>query len=153
VLDHSSRVRAYTNYPRLCSRVDKFIIGRYLCNDADLTWSNPHISVTIGVAIISTALIFSPSIPAEFRSMAGTTYFALASVMACHVFRAVLLGTIKDPQGNTAEIVSFYRSTADTRDDNDVKPGRSSKLDINFAVETVTATESNGPSHPVWKRS
>jgi hypothetical protein len=154
VPDHSSRVRAYTNYPRLCCRADKFIIGRYLlCNDADLAWSNLHISVTIGVAIISTALIFSPSIPAELHSMAGSTYFALASVMACRVFRVVFLGTIKDPQENTAKIVSFYRSTADTRDDNDVEPGRSSRLDINFAVETVTAAESNGPRIRYGKRS
>jgi hypothetical protein len=39
--------------------------------------------------------------------------------MACRVFRAVLLGTIKDPQVNTAKLVSFYRSTADTLNDND----------------------------------
>jgi hypothetical protein len=120
VPDYSSRVRAYTNYPRLCCRADKFIIGRYLlCNDVDLAKSNPHISVTIGVAIISTALIFSPSIPGELHSMAGSAYFALASVMACRVCRAVLLGTIKDPQVNTVKLVSFYRSTADTLNDND----------------------------------
>jgi hypothetical protein len=51
--------------------------------------------------------------------MAGSAYFALASVMACRVFRAVLLGTIKDPQVNTAKLVSFYRSTADTLNDDD----------------------------------
>jgi hypothetical protein len=64
--------------------------------------------------------------------------------MACRVFRAVLLGTIKDTQMNTAKLVSFYRSTADTRNNNDVKPGCPSKLEINVAVEMATPAESNG---------
>jgi hypothetical protein len=109
------------------------------------------ISVTIGVAIISAALILSPSIPGELHPILGSAYFALASAMACRVFRAVLLGTIKDPQMNTAKLMSFYRSTANTRNDNNVKPGHSSKLDINVAVETATAADSNG-WYPLWER-
>ena len=100
------------------------------------------ISVTIGVAIISVALILSPSVPGELHPILGSGYFALASAMACRVFRAVLLGTIQDPQMNTAKLVSFYRSTANARDNNHVKC--SSKLEINVAVETATAAESNG---------
>jgi len=102
------------------------------------------ISVTIGVAIISAALILSPSIPGELHAILESAYFALASAMACRVFRAVLLGTIQDPQMNTAKLVSFYCSTANARDNKHVKPSCSSKLEINVAVETATAATSNG---------
>jgi len=101
------------------------------------------LSVTIGVTIISAALILSPSIPDELHPILGPGYFALASAMACRVFRAVLLGTIQDPQMNTTKLVSFYRSTANARDNKHVKPSCSSKLEINVAVETATAAESN----------
>ncbi|KIM89283.1 hypothetical protein PILCRDRAFT_813213 [Piloderma croceum F 1598] len=93
--------------------------GLHQLSKALLQSGQVYYCVTIGVAIISTALIFSSSIPTELHSMAGSAYFALASVMACRVFRAVLLGTIKDPQVNTAKLVSFYRSTADTLNDKD----------------------------------
>ena len=111
----------------------------------------PHISVTIGVAIISAALILSPSIPGELHPILGSSYFALANAMACRVFRAVLLGTIKDPQMNTAKLMSFYRSTVNTRNDNDIRPDRSSKSQKNVAAEMATATESNG-CYPLWER-
>jgi hypothetical protein len=109
-------VRAYTNCPKLCYKADKLIICQYFVSFyPDLPWSNSHISITIGVAIIATALILSPSIPGELHPILGSSYFALASAMACRVFRAVLLGTIKDRQLNTAKLVSFYRSTTDTQ--------------------------------------
>jgi hypothetical protein len=107
--------------------------------------------VTIGVAIISAALILSPSIPGELHPILGSSYFALANAMACRVFRAVLLGLIKDPQMNTAKLMSFYRSTVNTRDDNDIRPHRSSKSEKNVTAETATATESNG-CYPLWER-
>jgi len=143
--DHSSRARAYTNCPKLYCRAAKFIICRHLlCNNVDLAWSNVHISVTIGVAIIATAFILSPSTSGDLHPILGSVYFALATTMACRVFRAVLLGTIKDTQVNTAKLVSFYHSTANTRNNNDVKPGSPSKLEINVAVEMPMPVESNG---------
>jgi len=84
--------------------------------------------------------------------------------MACRVFRAVLLGTIKDRQLNTAKLVSFYRSTTDTqfcgdakdatitpRHESHDKPGHSSKLEVNVPVETATAAESND-GYALWER-
>jgi hypothetical protein len=37
-------------------------------------------------------------------------YFALASAMACRVFRIVLLGVPKDIEADTLDIVNFYHS-------------------------------------------
>jgi hypothetical protein len=120
--DHSSRARAYINCPKLYCRAVKFIICRHpLCNDADLAPSNAYIRVTIGIAIITTALTLSPSLPGELHPILGLGYFALASAMACRVFRVVLLGSIKDTQMNTAKLASFYHSTTDTPNNNNVK--------------------------------
>jgi len=78
----------------------------------DLARSNIHISVTIGVAIISAAFFLSPSTSGVLHpTILGSVYFALASAMACRVFRAVLLDTVKDTQVNPAKLVSFYHST------------------------------------------
>ena len=54
------------------------------------------------MAIASTALILAPSVPSEIKPILGSTYFALANTMACRVFRALLLGIIKDPHTNAA---------------------------------------------------
>ena len=65
-------------------------------------------------------------------------------MMACCVFRVVLLGTTKDTQMNTAALVSFYSSTANTHNNNNVKPGCPSKLEINAAVEVATKSKGRG---------
>jgi hypothetical protein len=119
-------------------------------------------SVTIGVAIISSALILSPSVPGELHPILGSAYFALASAMACRVFRAVLLGIIKDPQLTTTKIESFYGAAnsnnqlsrsnggaATSRQDN---AGRPSRLDIKVAVETETDTIAEIDGYPLWER-
>ena len=80
--------------------------------------------MTIGVAIIATALILSPNIPPELHFILSTANLTLACAMACRVFRAVVLGTIKDTQMNTVALVSFYRSAPDTGRNSDVKPGQ-----------------------------
>jgi hypothetical protein len=70
--------------------------------------------------------------------------------MACCVYRAVLLGNIKDPQLNTAKLISFYRAPAanqfrtnDTFTSTHDTAGRTSKLEINVAVETDTTADSH----------
>ena len=46
------------------------------------------------MGILAAALILSPSIPGELHPILGNSYFALASAMACKVFRSLKLGTI-----------------------------------------------------------
>jgi hypothetical protein len=112
--------------------------------------ANPYISATIGVAIISTALIISPSVPGELHPILGSAYFALSSAMACRVFRAVLLGTIKVPQVTTARISSLVHVATNSDDDYDTSY-RLSKLNINVAVEMDTRMESFD-GHTFWER-
>lgn len=96
------------------------------------------------MAIASIALILSPHIPGELHPLLGTAYFALASAMACRVFRAVLLGIIKDPEGRVdiAKISSVIRSTTDDgttpRHDKPCSP----KLKINVKAEKDTRAAS-----------
>jgi len=124
------------------ARARSFFMGEGLhqLSKALLQSGQVYYFVTIGVAITWTALILSPSIPGQLHPILGSAYFALANAMACRVFRAVLLESIKDPQTNPTKLGSFHRPNADTRD---VKPSRSSKLDINVVVKTATAAESN----------
>jgi len=120
--DHSSQARAYIDCPKLYCRVAKFIICRnLLCHNVDLAQFNVHISVTIGVAIIATAFFLSPSTSGVLHPILGSVYSALASPMACRVFRAVFLGTVKDTQVNSAKIASFYHSPTDTHNNNNIK--------------------------------
>ena len=51
-------------------------------------------SATIGVGIVAAALILSPSIPGPLHPILGNSYFALASAMACKVFRSLKVGTL-----------------------------------------------------------
>jgi len=52
----------------------------------------------------------SPSVPATMKPTLGLTYFALASAMACRVYRAILLGHITEPQVNQiVRISSAFR--------------------------------------------
>jgi hypothetical protein len=111
------------------------------------------------VAIVSCALILSPSIPAELHPILGSAYFALASAMACRVFRAVLLGIIKDPQVDIARISSVVRATTSNQHDGgDVltskydKSGGSSKLKINVEVEMDRRADSYD-GYTFWDRS
>jgi hypothetical protein len=77
-----------------------------------ICWSNLYISVTIGVAILTSVLVLSENIPVALRPTLASPYFALGSAMACRVFRIVFLGVMKDTQINTSDIVNFYRSTS-----------------------------------------
>jgi hypothetical protein len=110
------------------------------------------------VAIISTALILSPSIPGQLHPLLAATYFSLANAMACRVFRAVILGIITDPKLNAVRTASFYRATNDGQLDRDDSTRskrailcRSPKLEINIAVETDTTVDSND-RYVVWGR-
>jgi hypothetical protein len=92
--------------------------------------------------------MITSSVPVELHPILGSTYFAFASAMACRVFRAVLLGIIKEPQMNTTQLVSFFRGVNDDTLDHDddvdtarhAKSGRSSKLEIAIAIETDTTS-------------
>jgi len=155
----SSEATVYTICPSLCYTADKFITCQFSSVWLCLDRSNPCISVTIGVAITSSALILSPSIPAELHPILGSAYFALASAMACRVFRAVLLGIIKDPQVDIARISSVVRSTTNNQHDGgDVltskydKSGGSSKLKINVEVEMDRRADSYD-GYTFWDRS
>jgi hypothetical protein len=105
-------------------------------------------SVTIAADIISVALIFSGSIPEALVS----TYFTLASAMACRIFRATLLGIIEDPQPNTAQIESFYRSANQSDSQNIAekhnKTYPSSKLDIGVTAQTMKFND----GYSLWGR-
>ncbi|KIM76936.1 hypothetical protein PILCRDRAFT_825948 [Piloderma croceum F 1598] len=80
--------------------------GLYRLSKALLKGGQVYYFVTIAADIITVALIFSDSVPESLVS----TYFILASAMACRIFRVTLLGIIEDPQPNTAQIASFFRS-------------------------------------------
>jgi len=124
--------------------------GLHQLSRALLQSGQAYYFATIGVAIIAIALILSPSIPAPLHPILGSSYHALASAMACRVFRGVLLGLIEDPQLKTTRIRSFYRTANNNRrghaDDGDTTKqdtsGRLSKLEINVAVEMDTKAES-----------
>jgi hypothetical protein len=96
------------------------------------------------VTITATALIFSLGIPGVLKPVLGLVYMALSSAMACCVYRAFLLGVLKDPQLNTATILSFYHA-ADIRDDNtsvhDTLSDHPSKLAMNVGVQTNPGSE------------
>jgi hypothetical protein len=107
------------------------------------------------VAITSAALIISPTIPGEMKAILISTYFTLASAMACLVFRAVLLGIIKDPQVNVAtfrlpNIQHINGGDNGNTASNYDKSGLSS-LVINVAVETNARADSY-EGHALGKR-
>jgi len=96
------------------------------------------------VAIASTVLMLSPGIPGQIKPILGSTYFSLSSAMACRVFRAVLLGHIKDPQVTVAKITSVVSAGTNnqhcTSDDYTTtsrygKYGLSSNSKIGVAIE------------------
>jgi hypothetical protein len=100
------------------------------------------------VGIASIALVISPNIPGEFHVLLGSAYFALASAMACRVFREVILGIIKDPQVSTGRISTVVRAANSNRHDNDSvaissndKAGFPSDFKINVAVQMDTRTD------------
>jgi hypothetical protein len=106
-----------------------------------LIWSNLYSSVTIGVAITASVLIFCVNISVELRAIISTPYFALASAMACRVFRVVFFGVTEDRQEDTS-----HSTTSNPHHHNDAndKMGRSHKFTIFAAVEAGTTAESNG---------
>jgi hypothetical protein len=118
--------------------------------------SHSSISITIAVAIPSTALILAPS-GGEAKPILGSVYFPLASAMACRVYRAVLLGLIEVREVNTIEITSALRAAAKNQRDVDddlttLETDPSSNIKIGVAVETETKVESpNGSTF--WERS
>jgi hypothetical protein len=156
-------VTVYTTCPNLCYKADKSITCQF-----SLVWlfyidkwrSDPYISATIGAAIASTALILSPRIPGELHPLLGTAYFALASAMACRVFRAVLLGIIKGPEARVdlANIPSVIRSTTGLQHDGDdvTTPRRdkpwSPKLKTKVEVEMNTRAASYD-EYTLWDRN
>jgi len=130
--------------------------GLHYLSKALLQSGQAYYFATIWVAVISTALILSPSIPPELHPILGTAYFALASAMACCVFRAVLLGTIKEPQIHTTRLVSFYRAGASSQPHtNDTVTSRynkstlPSKINVEVDTDTITAPH-DGYTH--WDR-
>jgi hypothetical protein len=118
-------------------------------------------SATIGVAIILITLVLCPSVPGEFHSLLGTAYFALATTMACRVFRAVILGIIKDPTDTTLRLSSIIRAANDDRHDVDDdentttskrdKLGLSPDFKIDVTVQVDTTTDSSD-GYTVWER-
>jgi len=108
---------------------------------------------TIGVGIVSIVLILSRRVPEELHTLLCSVYFAISSAMACRVFRAVLLGIIKDPNIYTVRASSPARAAAGdspNHDDDDSihvskfdKSDLSSKLKIKIAVETNARMESD----------
>ena len=107
------------------------------------------------MAIASIVFIFAPSVPGEIKPILGWVYFALSSAMACRVFRAVLLGLIKDPHIN----VSVARPAATSQNDT-VNNGPTSKHDktclsslvVNVAVEMDTRADSYDED-TLWSRN
>jgi len=88
------------------ARVRSFIRGdglRHL-SKALLQSRQVYYAATIGVAIAAIALIIAPGVPKELHPILGSSYFALSSAMACRVFRAVILGNIRDQPLNTVAI-------------------------------------------------
>jgi hypothetical protein len=119
------------------------VLWSHLCQH--IYWSNLYVSVTIGVAILTSVFILSENIPAALRPALVSPYFALGSAMACRVFRIVFLGIMEGTQIDTSDTVSFYRSTTldpRLRDDANDKRGRSPNFEISVAAEG-TATEFN----------
>ena len=112
--------------------------------------SNTPISVTIGVAITSIALILSPGITGEMHVLLSSAYFALASAMACRVFRAVLLGFVKDTHESTCRMSSAFRMADSyphgddaTTTSKNTKPSLASDVVINMGIKLGTTTESS----------
>ena len=68
-------------------------------------------SATIGLSTGACVLILVSGIPIEYHLLLWTPYLALSSSMACRIFRAVLLGTIRDPQISTSEMVFIFKNT------------------------------------------
>jgi len=119
--------------------------GLHHLSKALLKSGQAYYFITIGVAILSSALILSRSIPSKLHAILGSAYFALSSAMACRVFRAVLLGIINDPPINaaTVRITSFTRGTNSHPLESDDTTGRSSKLRVDVAVEMDTRTDTD----------
>jgi len=135
------------------ARVKSFVRGDGLehLSKSLLQSGQAYYFATIGVGAVSVALILSPDIPEELHTLLCSVYFALSSAMACRVFRAVLLGIIKDPNINTVRLARPAASDSPNDDDDDGvqltskfdKSIRSSKLKVKVAVETNTKVESN----------
>lgn len=112
------------------------------------------------MAVATIALAGSPNIPGQLHSLLGSAYFSLANVMACRVFRAVLLGFIKDPQMDTSDISSVVRPAMRKQrsDDYDTtlfkhhKSGLSPNSKVNLAIKVDTQTESSDGSI-LWDRT
>ncbi|KIM88405.1 hypothetical protein PILCRDRAFT_255956 [Piloderma croceum F 1598] len=162
------------------ARAKSFFTGKGLhqLSRSVLQSGQAYYFVTIGVAIASTALMASPSIPGTMKPILGSTYFAVASAMACRVYRAILLGHITEPQVNNTRISSVFRVATnnnnhhrhhlhshahdDHKDGEDCSdssiipgPGRprlSPDLKINVAVEKSTRVESD-VGYTFWERS
>lgn len=71
-------------------------------------------------------MIYSTSLPVEYRNILATPSLVLSSAMACRVFRAVMLGDIKDPDiGTTSYKLSFFRGAQTTQEHNMEDPQKS----------------------------
>ena len=119
--------------------------------------SNTSISITIGVAIISTALMLSPSIHGELHFLLGSAYYALASAMACRVFRAVFLGIITDHHDSTYIIPSIHHvainnphGDGSSTTSSHVMSGLAPAFALNMVVKADTTMES--ADEPIWAR-
>jgi hypothetical protein len=120
--------------------------------------SDPYPSATIGLAVISVALLLSPTVPGEWYNLLGPSYFALASVMAYRVFHNIILGILTYPSGTTAGLTSIIFALSNSRHDGDGDDNTNtlrrhklrlpSHLNSNFSVQLNTRTK---PSE--WERS
>ena len=82
------------------------------------------------------------------RAILVTPYFALASAMACRVFRVVFFGVTEDGQEDTSRSTT---SNPHHRNNANDKMDRSPKVAIFVAVEAGSTTESNG-EYPFGER-
>lgn len=69
-----------------------------------------HCSATVGIAIASSVTMLLPSIPAEWGYILTLPNIALSNVMACHVYRAIKLGTFENSELSTSRFISVFRA-------------------------------------------
>lgn len=126
--------------------------GLHKLSKALLQSGQAYYFATIGVSIISISLIFNPSIPGPLHAILGTATFALANAMACRVYRAIILGIIKDPQESTTKLSSIVCAANNIQLDGDDdstttsrrnKPFLSTHVGLDVTVEMDTRRESS----------
>ncbi|KAI0072615.1 hypothetical protein K474DRAFT_1678508 [Panus rudis PR-1116 ss-1] len=85
-------------------RIKAFFSGRGMGNISRslLHTGQLYYLATVGVNIVSMAVILAPSVPPVFRAMFAIPNFSLQNAMACRVYRLLKLGLLNDrPSGFT----------------------------------------------------